>query len=80
MARQLLITLITGYQKTLSPDQGWLRIFFPSGVCRHQPTCSEYTKQAINRFGVWRGLSLGLQRIGRCHPFASGGFDPVPKT
>ena len=47
-------------------------------VCRFYPTCSEYTKQAIVKYGVIKGSWLGVKRICRCHPFNPGGYDPVP--
>lgn len=47
-------------------------------TCRFYPTCSEYMAQAMNRYGTWQGLWMGLKRIARCHPFAKGGHDPVP--
>ena len=65
------------YQKTLSPDHGWMHVLFPLGVCRYEPTCSQYMAQAIIKHG-WYGVWLGMRRISRCHPLHVGGFDPVP--
>ncbi|MBI4991179.1 membrane protein insertion efficiency factor YidD [Candidatus Gottesmanbacteria bacterium] len=50
---------------------------FSSGVCRFQPSCSEYTYQAVEKYGTIKGLSLGLLRIVKCHPFSKGGYDPI---
>ncbi len=78
MVEKILILLINLYQKSLSPDHGWLgRLTGP--VCRYQPSCSEYTKQAIQRFGAARGLIIGAKRLARCHPFHASGLDPLPK-
>ncbi|MEK7202002.1 MAG: membrane protein insertion efficiency factor YidD [Patescibacteria group bacterium] len=76
MFRRLAVGLIGLYQRTLSPDHGPLKVL--GGVCRFQPTCSEYTKQAVGRFGVLKGLALGAKRVARCHPLTAGGYDPVP--
>jgi putative membrane protein insertion efficiency factor len=67
MAR-LLIALIRVYQR-------WSA--FTPPVCRFQPTCSQYTLEAIEKHGVARGLWCGLRRLCRCHPFHPGGYDPV---
>ena len=68
--RQLLMWIIRGYQLGLSPMLG--------PRCRFYPSCSCYAHTAIERYGVLRGLWLGLRRLLRCHPFAEGGYDPVP--
>jgi len=67
--KHLILFLISVYQKIskLTPS-----------VCRFYPTCSEYTKQAIIKYGVFKGSWLGLKRICRCHPKNPGGYDPVP--
>ena len=64
------IFLIRFYQRLISP------MLPPS--CRYNPTCSQYTLTAIRRYGFFRGSWIGLKRISRCHPFCSGGYDPVP--
>jgi putative membrane protein insertion efficiency factor len=67
--KRLAIGLIHLYQLTISP-------LFPP-ACRFAPTCSRYSEQAIARYGVLRGCWLALRRLGRCHPFHPGGYDPV---
>ena len=71
MMRAALLFLIRLYQLTLS------RLLGPS--CRFEPSCSHYTATCIERFGALRGSWLGIKRIGRCHPFHPGGFDPPPQ-
>jgi len=72
--------LIGFYQKTLSPDHGFLRGRFPHGYCRYYPSCSEYAKEAIARFGLVKGGFLAFARILRCHPWAEPKIDKVPNT
>jgi putative membrane protein insertion efficiency factor len=67
--RRLAILLIRLYQLTVSP---WFR-----GACRHQPSCSEYAREAIERHG-WRGVGMAFRRLMRCHPLGTNGYDPVP--
>ncbi len=68
--KTFFVVLLNIYQKIISP------LFPPS--CRFYPTCSEYTKEAIIRYGVFKGLALGIWRVLRCNPFNQGGYDPVP--
>lgn len=65
----VVITLLKGYKLVVSP-------LLPS-ACRYYPTCSEYMMEAVARYGVLRGVWMGLKRLGRCHPFHEGGYDPV---
>lgn len=79
MIKKLILYSIRFYQKYLSPDTGWAkRLFITDKVCRFSPTCSEYSYQAIERYGIITGLRLGLSRIIRCHPWSKGGSDPLP--
>lgn len=69
---------ISLYQMSLSPDHGWLKHRHPTGYCRFNPTCSQYTYRSIEKYGVIKGGWLGLKRIFRCNPWSPGGHDPVP--
>lgn len=69
--RQFAIFLIKIYQAAISPFTGG------RAVCRFTPTCSEYTKQAIERHGILRGGWMGIRRISRCRPGGGFGYDPV---
>lgn len=70
MLRKASLLLIRAYQYTVSPLLG--------NCCRFSPTCSEYTYEAIDKYGLGRGTYLGLRRLLRCHPLNRGGIDPVP--
>jgi uncharacterized protein len=70
--RYLAVALIRLYQWTVSPLLG--------PRCRFYPSCSQYALEAIRRFGVLRGGWLAMVRLGRCHPWQPGGFDPVPEA
>ncbi|MBX3281512.1 MAG: membrane protein insertion efficiency factor YidD [Acidobacteria bacterium] len=67
--KHLALGIIWFYKAAISPYLG--------PACRFEPTCSEYTRQAIIRYGAVRGTWLGMKRILRCQPFAKGGYDPV---
>jgi len=68
--KKLALKLIRLYQLTIS------QVMPPS--CRFIPTCSQYTYEAVSRFGFLKGGWLGVKRLARCHPFHSSGYDPVP--
>jgi hypothetical protein len=67
--RKVVIAALSFYKRFLSP-------FVPS-ACRYRPTCSEYMLEAVEKYGVRRGVWMGMLRLLRCHPFHQGGFDPV---
>lgn len=75
--KYIALKLIKVYQKTLSFDHGPLRKLYPEGFCKFIPTCSEYTYQAIDKYGIIKGGWMGLKRIMRCTPWSKGGRDPV---
>lgn len=70
MLRAVIVVLIRAYQAGVSP-------LLPA-TCRYTPSCSEYARVAVERFGACRGSWLALRRILRCHPFGGAGLDPVP--
>lgn len=70
MITNLIIALIDFYRLCISP--------FTAPTCRFYPTCSQYARESLIEHGVLKGLYLSLKRILKCHPFHSGGFDPVP--
>jgi len=69
MVKKVLIYLLLFYQKVISP--------WTPKTCRFYPTCSEYTKTAIEKYGPVKGSWKGFKRIMRCHPFNPGGYDPL---
>ena len=73
----MLIGLIKVYQKTLSPDHGMMKIFFPYGACKFHPTCSYYGVDALKHYGFLRGVPRLSWRVLRCNPWSKGGYDPV---
>jgi putative membrane protein insertion efficiency factor len=70
IARGAALFLLRFYKRFISP-------LLPP-MCRFEPTCSVYTMQAVEKYGVLRGVWLGARRLLRCHPFNPGGWDPVP--
>lgn len=70
--KRIVVFFIKGYKKYISP------IFHQMGYdCKFYPTCSEYMKQAIEKYGVLKGGFLGIKRILKCNPFSKGGYDPL---
>jgi putative membrane protein insertion efficiency factor len=67
--RKLIGGVLRLYKVAVSP-------FLPS-ACRYYPSCSEYMRQAVEKYGVARGVWMGIRRLARCHPFHAGGLDPV---
>jgi putative membrane protein insertion efficiency factor len=74
MMNEIVIKLLKFYKKFISPI---LESLFGK-ACRFTPTCSEYTIEALEKFGFIKGLSLGLKRVTKCHPWGGSGWDPVP--
>lgn len=70
LAARFAQAFIHAYQLLLGP--------FLGGACRFEPSCSAYAMEAIARHGAWKGVSLAVKRIARCHPLAQPGIDPVP--
>ena len=69
--KKTVILFINLYQKFLSPLKG-------RPTCIYTPTCSQYAIEALEKYGFLKGSFLAIKRILRCHPFAKGGYDPVP--
>lgn len=70
IAARSVAYLLVAYKRFVSP-------LLPP-ACRFTPTCSEYAREAVLKYGLFRGSALSVRRLSRCHPFHTGGFDPVP--
>lgn len=69
--KNLVLKLLRFYKAALSPGRLGLK------TCRYEPSCSRYMYQAVEKYGILKGVSMGLWRILRCNPFSKGGYDPV---
>jgi putative membrane protein insertion efficiency factor len=67
--RKLIVAILRFYKWAVSP-------LLPS-ACRYYPSCSDYMRQAVEKYGPVRGVWMGIKRVARCHPFRQGGLDPV---
>lgn len=74
--KTLILKSIRFYQKWISLDNGVFK-YLGIHICKYSPTCSEYTYQAVEKYGIFLGLLKGSYRIIRCNPFSKGGYDPV---
>lgn len=70
--KRIIVTLINFYKKHISPYLAHLGVH-----CKYEPTCSEYMKQAVEKYGARKGFILGIKRILKCNPFSKGGYDPL---
>ena len=76
--KNILLKLIRFYQKSQPYHLKVLeRLFMTESTCRFSPTCSQYTFDAVKKYGALKGILLGFRRIIRCHPWNKGGFDPL---
>lgn len=80
LPRNLVALVIRLYQKTLSPDHGWLKVLYPYGYCKFHPSCSQYAYESVMKKGAVWGSIKALWRILRCNPWSKGGVDPVDKV
>jgi uncharacterized protein len=74
--RKIIISVINFYQKIFSPDTGIFKMKL-GNTCVFYPTCSEYTKQAVEKYGGLKGVYMGIRRILRCHPWQKNHIDPL---
>lgn len=77
--KKLILKLIRLYQKTKFFRSSFIKqLYLTDTNCRFTPTCSEYTYQAVDKYGAIKGIYIGILRIIRCHPWNKGGYDPIP--
>ena len=70
--KKILIQILKFYKKAISP------FFSANGIhCKYEPTCSEYMRQAVEKYGALKGFYLGIKRFLKCNPFSKGGYDPL---
>lgn len=78
LTQKLVLFLIKKYQHTKLFRHELLRVLFlTDGACRFRPTCSQYTYEAVAKYGTIKGILLGFRRILKCHPWSKGGHDPL---
>ncbi len=78
MLAKLVIWLLLLYQKTISPDHGFIvRMIKSSWGCRFYPSCSVYSIEALQKYNFLKGIFLSFKRLIRCHPWQTGGYDPL---
>jgi len=76
--KKIILKLILQYQKAaLFRKKFFKTLFLSDAACRFKPTCSQYSYQAIAKYGILRGSFMGLKRIIKCHPWSKGGHDPL---
>ncbi|MDH3252177.1 MAG: membrane protein insertion efficiency factor YidD [Ignavibacteria bacterium] len=68
--REVVVFILRAYQAAISP-------FLPPNTCRFYPTCSQYAIDAVRKYGALKGTYRAVKRVGRCHPFHPGGYDPA---
>lgn len=77
--KNIILKFIKLYQKTIFFRKAILKqLYLTDASCRFQPTCSNYSYQAIEKYGLGKGVILSFKRIIRCHPWNKGGYDPIP--
>ncbi len=77
LLRRFFVALIKFYQKTISFDHSFFKIFYPHGFCRFSPSCSDYAILSIEKYGIIKGGLKASWRIIRCNPWNKGGYDPL---